>query len=67
MKIKANVVPVFPSLSGLSMGNSGMVFRKSSNMDAALSLPYAPKICSGFCPLDSVIKQIYEISTHILM
>ena len=43
--------PVLPSASGLSMGYSGMVSLNSSNMAAALSFPYWPKMCSGFWPL----------------
>lgn len=42
---------MFPSASGLSRGYSGIHSKKRSQMAAALSFPYCPKICIGDWPL----------------
>ncbi len=44
--------PVFPSLSGLSRGYSGMHSKNSSKIAAAFSFPYWPRTCMGDWPLE---------------
>ena len=49
-KMETILLPVLPSPSVLSRGNSGMHSKNRSKMATALSLTKLAKICKGFRP-----------------
>ena len=57
-KMETYLIPVLPSPSVLSRGNSGMHSKNRSKMATALSLTKLAKICNGFRPKNIKIINI---------